>query len=88
VSARLGPCRRADFIAALRILGFEGPYRGTRHEFMQYGGYPLHVPSYGEYSVDMLREMLREVGDLVGRRISSQDWANLKGGRAPGWLNR
>lgn len=86
MSARLTPCTRGDFINALRVLGFDGPFAGKRHEFMQYQNYPLHIPSYDEYSVDKLKEMLREVGNLIGRRISNQDWASIKCGRRPPWL--
>jgi hypothetical protein len=31
---RFGPIKRQDLIRALRQLGFEGPYSGTRHQFM------------------------------------------------------
>lgn len=32
--SRWTPCKRRDFIRKLRKLGFEGPYSGTRHQFM------------------------------------------------------
>ena len=31
------PCKRRDFIRRLRKIGFEGPYSGTRHQFMILG---------------------------------------------------
>jgi len=31
---RLGPIRRQDLIRYLRLLAFEGPYSGGRHQFM------------------------------------------------------
>lgn len=31
----LGPIRRRELVAALRRLGFDGPYSGGKHEFMQ-----------------------------------------------------
>ena len=33
------PCKRRNFIKRLRKLGFEGPYSGTRHQFMVLGKY-------------------------------------------------
>lgn len=86
MSVRLGPCKRDDFIRALRVLGFQGPASGRRHEFMQYRDYPLSIPSYEEYGVDKLKEMIREVGNLVGHPISNQDWANIRRGNKPSWL--
>jgi hypothetical protein len=32
--SRWTPCRRSDFIRKLRRLGFDGPFTGTRHQFM------------------------------------------------------
>jgi len=45
------PCKRRDFIRRLRKLGFEGPYSGTRHQFMIYGQHRMAIPSNAEYSV-------------------------------------
>lgn len=83
MSARLNPCKRGDFINALRVLGFEGPYVGTRHEYMQFRDYRLHIPSYDEYDVPKLKEMIHEVENLIERRISNRDWADLRWGRSP-----
>lgn len=85
MSPRLSPCERRDFINALRLLGFEGPFQGTNHQFMQYRDYPLHIPSFEEYDVSKLKEMLREVEGLIEHRITNQDWANIKQGRVPAW---
>ncbi|PZR98984.1 MAG: hypothetical protein DLM70_16275 [Chloroflexi bacterium] len=65
----------------MKALGFQGPFQGSRHDFMQYGDYPLHVPSYDEYDPSKLKQLIREVEELIGRKISNQDWANLKRGR-------
>lgn len=32
--SRWVPCKRRDFIQRLRKLGFEGPFSGTRHQFI------------------------------------------------------
>lgn len=72
------PCKRRDFIRRLRKLGFEGPYSGTRHQFMLYQRYRLAIPSNSQYSVPQLRFMLREVENIIGREISSDDWNALR----------
>ncbi len=82
MSPRLAPCKRSDFISCLRLLGFDGPYPGTRHSFMLYQEYRQTIPSYGEYDPAMLSELPKQVGEVLGRRISREEWANLKRGRA------
>ena len=59
-------------------MGFNGPYSGTRHQFMGYGNDRLSIPSNQEYSVAQLRMMLREVEAMVGRAISVEAWDALK----------
>ncbi len=71
-------CKRRDFIRRLRKLGFDGPYTGTRHQFMVYEQYRLAIPSNDEYSVPQLRMMLREVEQITGRQISAEDWNRLQ----------
>jgi hypothetical protein len=75
--SRWTPCKRADFIRKLRKLGFDGPYLGTRHQFMIYSQKRLAVPSNAEYSVPQLRMLVREVEVILGRDISLQDWDAL-----------
>jgi hypothetical protein len=45
------PIKRRDFTRKLRALGFGGPFSGTRHQFMTFGGYHQTIPSNSEYSV-------------------------------------
>lgn len=71
------PCKRRDFIRRLRKLGFEGPYSGTRHQFMIYGRYRLAIPSNAEYSVPQLRMMIREVEEILNCGINANEWAKL-----------
>lgn len=77
MSARLGPIKRSRFIEKLAALGFQGPFTGSRHEFMSYGDYDLHIPSYDEYSVSMHRNMIRQVEAATGRQISRDEWQRL-----------
>ena len=71
-------CKRREFIRRLRKLGFDGPYTGTRHQFMVYKQHRLAIPSNDEYSVPQLRMMLQEVEQITGRQISDEDWNRLR----------
>ena len=71
------PCKRNDFVRRLRQLGFDGPYSGSKHQFMIFGDHRLTVPYNKEYSVPQLRMMLREVEDILGRQISADEWSGL-----------
>ncbi len=71
---RWTPCKRRDFIRRLRKLGFDGPYSGTRHQFMTYQNHRLSIPSNSEYSVPQLRFMVREIGAILEREITASDW--------------
>ena len=71
------PCKRREFIRRLRELGFDGPYSGTRHQFMVYGQRRLAIPSNEEYSVPQLRMMIREVEQIMGCEITVDDWNKL-----------
>ena len=72
------PCKRRVFIKRLRKLGFEGPFSGTRHEFMVFGNYRLSIPSNAEYSVPQLRKMIREVESILSRTLASAEWNRLE----------
>ena len=71
------PCKRRDFIRKLRKSGFEGPYSGTRHQFMIYGRHRLAIPSNAEYSVPQLRMVIREVEGILNCEINANAWAKL-----------
>lgn len=71
------PCKRRDFIKKVRILGFNGPFSGTRHQFMVFGQHRLAVPSNDEYSIPQLRMMIREIEAITGDSINSETWAAL-----------
>lgn len=72
------PCKRKDFIRKLRRLGFDGPYSGSKHQFLVFEDQWLTVPSNAEYSVPQLRMMLREAGDILDNDITADEWNNLK----------
>jgi hypothetical protein len=71
------PCKRSDFIRKLRRLGFDGPFTGTRHQFMLLSQKRLAIPSNTEYPFPQLRMMIREVEALMGREIALDEWNNL-----------
>jgi hypothetical protein len=75
--SRWTPCKRWEFIRRLRQLGFNGPFSGTRHQFMIYKEQRLAIPSNAEYSVAQLRMMIREVEGIVGREITLVEWDQL-----------
>ena len=74
---RWTPCKRRDFIRRLRKLGFDGPYSGTRHQFMIYQNHRLSIPSNSEYSVPQLRFIIREIEAILEREITMSDWYAL-----------
>jgi len=75
--SRWVPCKRRDFIPRLRKLGFEGPFSGTRHQFMVYEQHRLAIPSNVEYSVPQLRMMIREAEGIIGHKITADEWNRL-----------
>jgi hypothetical protein len=75
--SRWTPCKRREFIRRLRKLGFDGPFSGTRHQFVIFGQKRLAVPSQPEYSVPQLRMMIAEVEGTLGRAIALEEWNSL-----------
>ena len=65
-----GPIRRRDLIAALRRLGFDGPYSGGKHAFMQRGKLKVRIPNEhaGDIGVSLLAEILKQAG------VSHDEW--------------
>ena len=70
-------CSRRVFVRRLGTLGFDGPWSGSRHQFMVFEEHRLTLPSNDEYSVPQLRMMVREVEAILGRRIGPDAWARL-----------
>jgi predicted RNA binding protein YcfA (HicA-like mRNA interferase family) len=75
--SRWTPCKRRDFIRRLRQIGFDGPFTGTRHQFMVYKKHRLTIPSNSEYSVPQLRMMIHETEEILGREITLAEWNKL-----------
>ncbi len=75
--SRWTPCKRRDFVRRLRHLGFDGPFSGTRHQFMVVKQHRLTIPSNAEYSVPQLRMMIREIEEMIGYEITVDEWNRL-----------
>ncbi len=75
--SRWTPCKRGEFIRKLRQLGFDGPFSGTRHQFLVLSQKRLAIPSNSEYSVPQLRMMIREAEAILGREITLEEWTKL-----------
>ncbi|MBI5215583.1 MAG: type II toxin-antitoxin system HicA family toxin [Ignavibacteriae bacterium] len=75
--SRWAPCKRQDFIRRLRRLGFEGPYSGTKHQFMLFNHHRLAIPSNAEYTIPQLRMMMNEIESITEKEISLEEWSRL-----------
>ncbi len=75
--SKWAPCKRQEFIHRLRQLGFNGPFSGTRHQFMVYKNHRLAIPSNTEYSIPQLRMMIREIEEILDRQITADEWDHL-----------
>lgn len=69
----VGPISRKDFIRCLRMLGFDGPYSGGKHQFMSKGDIVLHIPNphQGEIGTELLIRILRQA------KIDRKSWEEL-----------
>ncbi len=75
--SRWTPCKRREFIRRLRSLGFEGPFFGTRHQFLVFQHHRLAIPTNDEYPVPQLRMMIGEVESILNRKIPLEEWNRL-----------
>jgi hypothetical protein len=71
------PLKRREFIRKLHALGFDGPYSGTRHQFLVFRQHRQTIPTNSEYSVPQVRLLLRQVESILGRKISVEEWDSL-----------
>ena len=68
-----GPVSRKDLIAGFRALGFDGPRRGGKHDYMERGNTKVRLPNphAGDVSTGLLSRLLRQAG------ISKSDWESI-----------
>ncbi len=69
---RLGPIKRTELVRCLRAIGFEGPYSGTKHQFMIKGDLVLRIPNpHGsDIGKELLSRILRQAG--IDRKLWEQ----------------
>jgi len=70
---RFGPVKRKDLIGYLKLLGFDGPYSGGKHQFMIKGTLTLRIPNphEGDIGKDLLNRILKQAD------VSKQEWESL-----------
>ncbi|HYO49401.1 MAG TPA: type II toxin-antitoxin system HicA family toxin [Chloroflexia bacterium] len=70
----IGPIRRNDLVRYFRMLGFDGPYPGGKHEFMIKGTIRVAIPNphRGDIAKGLLLEILRQAG------IDRESWEELR----------
>jgi len=68
-----GPMKRRDLVKSLKLLGFEGPFSGGRHQFMVKGNITVRVPN--PHEADIGRELLIRILRQAG--ISKEEWEKL-----------
>ena len=69
----VGPIKRRDLIAYLRVLGFEPPVAGGDHQYMRGRGRKLRIPNphMEDISRGLLLRILRQGG------IDRKEWEAL-----------
>ncbi len=70
---QMGPVKRRDLIRYLKILGFEGPYSGGKHQFMIKDNVTLRLPN--PHKGDIGREFLIRI--LKQAKIDRTVWERL-----------
>lgn len=67
-----GPTKRRDLVAALKRLGFTGPFSGGKHQFMVREEVVLTIPNphKADIGVGLLAVVLKQAG------VSKREWEN------------
>jgi predicted RNA binding protein YcfA (HicA-like mRNA interferase family) len=67
---RWRPVKRRDLITTLRVVGFEGPFSGGKHEFMVRGDIVVTIPNphRGDIGIGLLKLVLDQAG------VSRKEW--------------
>ncbi len=63
--------KRRELIRKFKVLGFEGPYSGGRHQFMKKGSLKVRIPNpHGskEIHISLIKEILRQAN------VSIDEW--------------
>ena len=71
------PCKRRDFIAKLKKLGFESPEPDGRHFYMRHETFTLTLLNNAEYSIPQIKMLLKEIELGIKKKISLEEWRKL-----------
>ncbi len=68
-----GPIKRPDLIRYLRQLGFDGPFSGSRHQYLVKNDITVRIPNphKGDIGKGLLAEILRQA------EIEKDEWEQL-----------
>jgi predicted RNA binding protein YcfA (HicA-like mRNA interferase family) len=69
----IGPIKRKDLIYFLRQVGFDGPFSGGKHQFMQRGNTTVRIPNphQADIGASLLVRILKQAG------INRETWEKL-----------
>jgi len=63
--AEINPISRKELISKLKALGFEGPFRATRHQYMIKGKHKIFIPNpHGrkDIGIPLLKKIINQLG--------------------------
>lgn len=63
--AEINPISRKELITKLNALGFEGPFRATKHQYMIKGKHKIFIPNpHGnkDIGIPLLKKIIRQIG--------------------------
>lgn len=68
-----GPVSRHELVRSLRLLGFEGPFSGGKHQFMVRVDVTVRVPNPhdGDIGLGLLSRVLKQAG------VDRSEWERL-----------
>ena len=70
---KFGQIKRNDLIKYFRKIGFNGPFSGGKHQFMQKGNITVRIPN--PHKSDIGKELLARV--LKHADVSRLEWEKL-----------
>ena len=67
---RIGPLSFGELVKKLKVLGFDGPYPGGKHQFMLKDDLRLTLPNphRQKIGVDLIKRLMRQAG------INHKEW--------------
>ena len=63
--SEIKPISRKELIAKLKALGFEGPFRATKHQYMLQGRHKIFIPNPHkgkDIGILLLKKIIRQIG--------------------------